>query len=284
MTLTHLSAALPPSCFPSCVITTAADLRIKQTKQNTQKHPPKPNREKGVVKWHNFPLSVQLQQTWAGRTEWAGVRGKGQAMYKLSFLEEASAHQITALIFSFSPSVGAVSFLQVTPGVWGQKREGRTLQAGKQQKKRGAFKTLLGKAAKQPLNGVASFWGRKGTTSGIPSPLPCAQTRWKFAMSSKINILKESRRRRHTEGRQHHESFRHVEKQVGKPASLSPSTSFWYFLLCDRAGKKQNWVRGVWSMRKQKEKYGGRYQWYGWLRNWLVSSVWTGNIQFRLWI
>lgn len=88
-------------------------------------------------------------------TEWAGVRGKGQTMNKLSFLEEVSVHQITALIFFFLLEL--FSFLKVAPSIWGQKREGRTLQAGEQEKKRGAFKTLLGKAAKQPLNEVACF-------------------------------------------------------------------------------------------------------------------------------
>lgn len=89
-------------------------------------------------------------------TEWAGVRGKGRTMNKLSFLEEASVHQITALNFFFF-LLELFSFLQVAPCVWGQKREGRILQAGEQEKKRGAFKTLLGKAAKQPLNDVACF-------------------------------------------------------------------------------------------------------------------------------
>lgn len=150
-----LFSLLAPS--PVVLLQLLAGLRIKQTKQNTQKHPPKPKQKKGVFKWHNFPLSVQLQQTWAGRTEWAGVRGKGQGMNKFSFLEEPSAHQITALIFLFSSSVGAVRFFASSSQRMGTKREGRTLQAGEQQKKRGAFKTLLGKAAKQPLNEVASF-------------------------------------------------------------------------------------------------------------------------------
>lgn len=79
-------------------------------------------------------------------------------MNKLSFLEEASVHQITALIFFF-PLLELFSFLQVAPGIWGQKKKrGKDfLQAGEQEKKRGAFKALLGKAAKQPLNEVSCF-------------------------------------------------------------------------------------------------------------------------------
>lgn len=88
-------------------------------------------------------------------TEWAGVRGKGQTMNKLSLLEEVSVHQITALIFFFF-LLELFSFLKVAPSTWRQKREGRTLQAGEQEKKRGALKTIA-KAAKQPLNEVACF-------------------------------------------------------------------------------------------------------------------------------
>lgn len=89
-------SVLPPSCFPSHPIKIVFGLGINKKKK-----------KKGLFNWDNFPHSVQLQQTWAGTTEWAEVRGKGQTMNKLSFLIERSAHQITALCFFFS-SVEAV--------------------------------------------------------------------------------------------------------------------------------------------------------------------------------
>lgn len=169
-------SVLPPSCFPSHPIKIVFGLGINKKKK-----------KKGFFNWDNFPHSVQLQQTWAGTTEWAEVRGKGQTMNKLSFLIERSAHQITALCFFFL-LLKLFSFLQIAWNVWRQK-EGTALQAGEQEKEKRCIKAFyLANQESRHLSAVVYFWGWE-QWSGIPCPLLRTQGREKFTLSKKINVL-----------------------------------------------------------------------------------------------
>lgn len=180
--------------------------------------------------------------------------------------------------------VEVFSFLRIAYCVWGQKEREELCKLVSRKKKRGAFKPFLAKPAKQALERSGLFLRkeRDNLWDSFPSSL---WTRRMEICHKQQNKLRKTGvwRHRYSEERQHHDSFSHVQRQVGKPASPSPSTGFWYVLLRGREGKKQHWVSGTQSLTKLEEKYGERHQWNDCFRNSLVSSFQKGKLQFRLW-
>lgn len=120
------------------------------------------------------------------------------------------------------------SFLQIAHCVWAQKEKEGLCKLVSRKKKRGAFKPLLGKPAKQALERSGLFLRKERNNLWDSFPSSLCQESQKFAMSSKINTVRRTSvgRHRYSEERQHHDHFSHMQKQVGKPESLSPSTSF----------------------------------------------------------
>jgi len=129
-----------------------------------------------------------------------------------------------------------LSFLQIAHCVWRQKEREGLCKLVSSKKKRGASKTSIGKPAKQALERSGLFLRKERNNLWDSFPSSQCQESQKFAMSSKINVLRRTGvwRQRYSEERQHHDAFSHMQKQVGKPVSLSP-VSDTFFYVTDKA-------------------------------------------------